>query len=56
MMEETRCSVYVCASKKSRGDTRSQGVEKLLMKDTNSSIRDIKIPFYNLHKNKGRSM
>lgn len=30
--------------KKSRGDTWWEGVEILLMKDTYSNIRDIKIP------------
>lgn len=55
MMRETKCSVYVCASQNSRTDTL-QGVERLLMNDTNSNIKDIKVPFNNLGKNKGRSI
>lgn len=55
-MKETKCSVDVCDSKSSRRDTWSQGVERLLLNDTNSNVRDIKVPFNNLGKNKGRSM
>lgn len=47
-------SVYV--SKKSRSHTWSQGVERLLTKDTNSNIRDIKMPFNKSSKNERKRM
>lgn len=45
----------LCVSKKSRGDMWSQGVERLLMKDTNSNIRDNKTSFNNSGENKRKN-
>lgn len=52
VMKDTRCSVYVCASKKFEGDMWSQGVERLLIRDTTSDIRNVQMLFNNLVRTK----
>lgn len=52
LTDKIRCSIYVCASRKSRSGICLRGVDRLLMNDPNRNIKDIKVSFNNLGKNK----
>lgn len=47
VMKDPRCSAHACASKKCKGDIWSQGVERLLTRDTASDVRNVKALFNN---------